>query len=220
MYLAPAKAISKSGQKRAAELIDRPLTPAEIIDLVFDEAVAKEEQDDEKRRWLVEDMRELHGASQELLSKLDAPSLSGVMATLRYRIATRAPLKVSDDEEPRVRIMTLHSAKGLEADNVVVAGVADQFMPGMETDAQVIAEQKRLLYVAVTRAKDSLILSWPRRIRLADLMKNMGRRDQVITTSGATWGITSRSSLLPQGLSGVIPSSQLLASVPPKYGKA
>ena len=208
----------KARAKTAIELIDRSLTPAEIIDLVFDETLAKEEQDDEKRRWLTEDLHELHSAAHELLSRQDAPSLSQVMTMLRYRIATRAPLKVSDDEEPRVRIMTLHSAKGLEADNVIVAGVADQFMPGIETDAQVIAEQKRLLYVAVTRAKDSLILSWHRRIRTADLMKNMGRRDQVITKNGATWGITSRSSSLPQGLSGVISGSQLLASVPPEKG--
>ena len=209
----------KARAKTAIELIDRSLTPAEIINLVFDEAMAKEEQNDERRRWLAEDLQELHNAAHELLSRQDTPSLSQVMAALRYRIATRAPLSVSDDEEPRVRIMTLHSAKGLEADNVIVAGVADQFMPGIETDARVIAEQKRLLYVAVTRAKDSLILSWPRQIRTADLMKNMGRRDQVITKNGATWGITSRSSSLPQGLSGVISGRELVASVPPVNGK-
>ena len=203
--------------KRAVELIERSLTPTEVIDLVFDEAVAREEQDDEKRRWLVEDLRALHSASQELLSRQDAASLPGVMAALRYRIATRAPLKASELQEPRVRIMTLHSAKGLEADNVVVAGMAAQFMPGKEVDNwDDIAEQRRLLYVAVTRARDSLIISWPRRIQTADLMKNMGRLDQVITERGIKWAITSRSSLLPQGLSGVISGEQLLASVSPQ----
>ena len=113
--------------RRAVELIERSLTPTEVIDLVFDEAVAEEEQDNEKRHWLVEDLRELHSASQELLSRQDAPNLWSVMAALRYRIATRAPLKDSELQEPRVKIMTLHSAKGLEADNVIVAGVADQF---------------------------------------------------------------------------------------------
>ena len=105
--------------------------------------------------------------------------------------------------------MTLHSAKGLEADNVVIAGVADQFMPGKDTASQKVAEQKRLLYVAITRAKDSLIISWPRRIKAAEVKKNMGRLDQVITTSGQRFGITSRSSLLPQGLSGVTSGSEL-----------
>ena len=198
--------------KRAVELIERSLTPTEVIDLVFDEAVAIEEQDDEKRRWLVEDLRELHSASQGLLSRQDAPGLSQVMAILRYRIATRAPLRLSDDEEPRVRIMTLHSAKGLEADNVVIAGVADQFMPGQDADRpSVVAEQRRLLYVAVTRARDSLIISWPRLIQVTDVMKNMGRSDRIITKAGVRWVIASRSRLLPQGLSGVIRGGQLVA---------
>ena len=110
--------------------------------------------------------------------------------------------------------MTLHSAKGLEADNVVIAGVADQFMPGQDVGSpSVVAEQRRLLYVAVTRARDNLIISWPRRIQTADLMKNMGRLDQVITEKGVKLAITSRSSLLPQGLSGVTSGEQLLASV-------
>ncbi len=198
--------------KKAVQLIDCSLTPTETIDLAFNDSLANEEQDDEKRRWLAEHLRELRDAAHELLMRPDTPTLSKVIETMRYQIATRAPLQSSDDEEPRVKIMTLHSAKGLEADNVVIAGVADQFMPGTETDQNVIAEQRRLLYVAVTRARDRLIISWPRRIRTADLMKNMGRRGQVTTTNGEKWGITSRCSLLPQGLSGVITGSQLLAS--------
>ena len=210
----------KKRAKRAVELIERSLTPTEVIDLVFDDALAIEEQDDEKRRWLVENLRELHSASSELLSRQDIPSLSRVIARLRYRIATRAPLRESDTKESRVRIMTLHSAKGLEADNVVIAGIADQFMPGKDSnDGDVVAEQRRLLYVAVTRAKDSLIISWPRRIQTADMMQNMGRMGQVVTYSGVKWAITSRSSLLPQGLSGVISGSQLAASVPSQNGK-
>ena len=198
--------------EKALELIDRTLTATEIIDLLFDEALAEEEEDDEKRRWLIKDLREIHGAAHELLSNQNSPSLSKTMAALRYRIATRTPMQASDSQEPRVRIMTLHSAKGLEADNVVVAGVADQLMPGIEDDPEVIAEQRRLLYVAVTRARDSLIISWPRHIQTADMMQSRGRNDRVITKNGVKWAITSRSSLLPQGLSGVINGSQLVAS--------
>ena len=209
----------KERAKKAVELIERSLTASEIVDLLFNEALTEEETDDEKRRWLIEDLRELRSAAHALLSMRDSPNLSRVIAALRYRIATRAPLRTSEDEEPRVKIMTLHSAKGLEADNIVIAGVADQFMPGLKTDFQVIAEQRRLLYVAVTRARDSLIISWPRRIQTADIIKNMGRMDQVVTYDGVKWVITSRSSLLPQGLSGVISGSQLLASVPPENGE-
>ena len=176
----------------------------------------REEPDDEKRRWLTEDLRQLRYAAKEILDRQDSPNLARVVEILRYRIATRSPLSSTDPEEPRVRIMTLHSAKGLEADNVVITGVAEQFMPGDEPDAERLAEQKRLLYVAVTRAKDSLIISWPRRIPLGDLMKNMGHLGDVITEKGVKWAITSRSSLLPQGLAGVISGGQFLANaIPP-----
>ena len=204
----------KKRAEKAVELIERSLTANEIIDLLFDEVLAEEESNDEKRRWLIEDLRELRSAAHELLSEQDNPDLSKVMATLRYRIATRAPLRASELQEPRVRIMTLHSAKGLEADNVVISGVADQFMPGIKMNSD-IAEQKRLLYVAVTRARDSLIISWPRLIQLVDMMGNGGRYDQIVTYGGIKWVVTSRSSLLPQGLNGVTDGSQLLAGVNP-----
>ena len=199
--------------ERAVALIDRNLNGSEAIELLFDENLADQELDEEKRNWLIQDMRELRNAAQKLLSGLDAPDLAQVMASLRYRIATRAPLVETDEHEPRVRIMTLHSAKGLEAENVVIAGVADQFMPGKEIDPERVAEQRRLLYVGVTRAKDSLIISWPRLIRTKDLNSNMGRVERVITRDGITWCITSRSCLLPQGQSGTINGEELLSSL-------
>ena len=214
-----AIAVSGIGQsnirKRAeasVELIGRALTPTEIIDECFDESLATGEPDDEKRRWLAKDLLELRTAAHELLALQEKPDLSGVTATLRYRIATRAPLRTSEIEEPRVKIMTLHSAKGLEADNVVIAGVADQFMPGQDEDCpSVVAEQRRLLYVAVTRARDSLIISWPRHIPAKDVMKNMGRSGTITTKAGVKSVVASRSRLLPQGLTGVIPGEKLEA---------
>lgn len=202
----------KKRARSAIDLFERNLSPIEAVDLLFDEALAEEECDPEKQRWLREDLRELREAAHELLVSQDPPNLGATVDAMRYRIATRAPLRMSDHEESRVRIMTLHSAKGLEADNVVIAGVADQFMPGISTISEEIAEQQRLLYVAVTRAKDSLTISWPRRIRFDDAKKSMGRTtDGIVTASGVKWIVASRSSLLPQGLTGVLPGNQWLS---------
>lgn len=190
--------------RRAVELIDRALTPEQVIGEFFDESLADGEPDQEKRGWLVQNLRELRAAARELLALQDKPDLAKAVATMRYLIATRAPLRTSDTDDPRVKIMTLHSAKGIEADNVVVAGVADQFLPGKDANnSSVVDEQRRLLYVAVTRARDSLVISWPRRIQATDVMGNMGRLDRFRTQGGIKWAITSRSRLLPQGLSGV-----------------
>ena len=197
--------------KKAIKLIQQSLTPCDVIDFLFDPKSSELETDPEKRRWLSEDLSKLQDAANELLSGQDSPDLGKVVNSLRYRIATRAPL-TSDYEEPRVKIMTLHSAKGLEADNVLIAGVADQLMPGLETESEVIAEQRRLLYVAVTRAKNSLIVSWPRCIKFDDSKKNRIRTtDGIKTINGVKWIKTSRSSLLPQGLTGVIPGKKWLS---------
>ena len=198
---------------KAVELINRNLGPKEAIDLLFHEELGMLETDAEKRDWLIEDLNELRNAAHYLLGGQEIPDLNKVVDTIRYRIATRSAL-MPDVEEPRVKIMTLHSAKGLEADNVVIAGVTTQFMPGHETNSEKIKEQRRLLYVAVTRAKASLIISWSKRMRFDDLMANMGTvSDKVTTTNGVKWSQTFRSYLLPQGLTGIIPGEKLLAEV-------
>lgn len=204
----------KKRAKSAVELIERHMSPVETVDFLFNESLAAEENDNEKRRWLVDDLRELRTAAHEMLVQQDPPNLAKVVDLMRYRIATRSPVRENNQEEPRIRIMTLHSAKGLEANNVIIAGIADQFMPGTETHSTMVAEQGRLLYVSVTRARDSLVISWPRRVRVSDIKTNMGRLDRVVTERGDRWAITSRCRLLPQGLSGVISGEQFLTNIP------
>ena len=195
--------------KQAEQLIMRSLSPSEIIDCVFDDKYASNEDDLEKHRWLVDNLQEIRAAAHEILDELPQHDLSKVINTLRYRIATKLPLCESESEIPRVNIMTLHSAKGLEADHVIISGLADQFMPGTAENMQKREEYRRLLYVAITRARDSLIISWPRKILYNDVRGNRGRIDQIRTRAGVKWVITSRSSLLPQGLIGVIDGRDL-----------
>ena len=67
-----------------------------------------------------------------------------------------------------VSVMTLHSAKGLEFDTVFVGGLEEGLLPhyNTETDEQ-LEEERRLLYVGMTRAKRRLLLSTCRRRRIA-----------------------------------------------------
>ena len=78
----------------------------------------------------------------------------------------RAALMVSGEEEnddkDAVSLMSLHRAKGLEFDTVVLAGVEDGMLPhqrAIDEGEQGIAEERRLLYVGVTRAKNILHLT-------------------------------------------------------------
>jgi hypothetical protein len=51
--------------------------------------------------------------------------------------------------------MTMHASKGLEFDIVIIAGISDKIIPDRSTD---IEEERRLFYVALTRAKEELHL--------------------------------------------------------------
>ncbi|MCM1029041.1 MAG: UvrD-helicase domain-containing protein [Pseudoflavonifractor sp.] len=64
--------------------------------------------------------------------------------------------------EDRVTLMTVHSAKGLEFDNVFVVGVEDDLFPSSMSKSSVeeIEEERRLLYVAITRARNFCMLSF------------------------------------------------------------
>ena len=69
---------------------------------------------------------------------------------------------------PRVKLMTIHGAKGLEFDHVFVAGCEEDLLPHYlcgDIDHQV-AEERRLLYVAVTRAKKKCYLTATKRRHL------------------------------------------------------
>ncbi|MFM6967391.1 MAG: ATP-dependent helicase [Microbacteriaceae bacterium] len=89
----------------------------------------------------------------------DTATAADLLADLTHRAEA--------DVEPTVNAVTLstiHAAKGLEWDTVYVAGVSEGLLPlSFATDDVAIAEERRLLYVAVTRARRSLTLSWAER---------------------------------------------------------
>lgn len=70
----------------------------------------------------------------------------------------------SDEEtnEPKVTLMTIHAAKGLEFTNVFIVGVEEELLPSAMScsSPQEIEEERRLLYVAITRAKKYCMLSY------------------------------------------------------------
>ena len=70
--------------------------------------------------------------------------------------------QTDDDSTPKVTLMTVHAAKGLEFKHVFVVGVEEDLFPSsMSQDSLAqIEEERRLLYVAITRAKDTCTLTY------------------------------------------------------------
>lgn len=67
-----------------------------------------------------------------------------------------------DESEPKVTLMTVHSAKGLEFRNVFIVGMEENLFPGaMSVDSpKALEEERRLLYVAITRAEENCFISY------------------------------------------------------------
>ncbi|MCU1474944.1 ATP-dependent helicase [Amnibacterium sp.] len=85
--------------------------------------------------------------------------------TLQAFVAELAERAAAQHDPPieAITIATLHSAKGLEWPVVFVIGLADGLLPiGYANTPEQVEEERRLLYVGVTRAKDRLRLSWAR----------------------------------------------------------
>jgi superfamily I DNA/RNA helicase len=72
-----------------------------------------------------------------------------------------------DPRADRVSLLTLHAAKGLEFPVVFLVGCEDGLLPlrfgGAEPSAAELAEDRRLLFVGMTRARSHLYLSWAAR---------------------------------------------------------
>lgn len=78
-----------------------------------------------------------------------------------------------------VRITTMHGAKGLEFEAVWIPGLNENSMPRYEAvSASEIEEERRLLYVAMTRARKYLFMSFNDEREISRFLKEMGYREQ------------------------------------------
>ena len=106
-----------------------------------------------RERW--ESWQALHELVADLVGQ-GAGSLRQAVAGLEQRAADQQ-VPVADG----VTLSTLHSAKGLEWDAVALIGVQEGLLPfSLARAAREIAEERRLFYVGITRARHDLRLSW------------------------------------------------------------
>ena len=78
------------------------------------------------------------------------------------RISIAGKEHVDEDGSGKIALMTIHASKGLEFDTVFLAGVEDQYIPharAIEDNPENIDEERRLFYVAITRARRVLVIS-------------------------------------------------------------
>jgi DNA helicase-2/ATP-dependent DNA helicase PcrA len=161
----------------------------------------------------LENLRELLGSMEEFEQEAETPTLSAFLELVTLQTS-------ADESGPgdKLTLMTVHAAKGLEFPVVLVAGLEEQMFPyrGLDADddPEELEEERRLAYVAFTRAREKLILAWapmrrvfgqPRlnpRSRFLDELPRDDIRDIATATprspsyggGGLSWGSTGHGS--------------------------
>jgi len=80
---------------------------------------------------------------------------------LAQTVALLSMLDKQDSDQDAVQLATLHAAKGLEFRHVFLVGVEEGVLPHRESlEASKLEEERRLMYVGITRAQQSLTVSW------------------------------------------------------------
>lgn len=105
----------------------------------------------------IENVEELRSSIVQYMNEADEPTLGGFLEEVAlYTEADR-----DNENEDKVTLMTIHSAKGLEYTNVFVVGMDDGIFPSSRSldSEEDLEEERRLAYVAVTRAKKRLYLA-------------------------------------------------------------
>jgi DNA helicase-2/ATP-dependent DNA helicase PcrA len=135
------------------------LTLTELVDLVLEKSGLNQSLSLEKTiesEIRLENLREFRTITKEFEERHGIISLEEFL----YEISLVADVEEYKNNDNVVTLMTVHSAKGLEFDYVFIVGLEEGIFPHMNSSESTdeIEEERRLCYVAVTRAKKALRL--------------------------------------------------------------
>jgi DNA helicase-2/ATP-dependent DNA helicase PcrA len=144
---------------RMAHLAETVPLP-EFYDALVEEsgyAVMLEGKKDNDSKTRLENVRELKSSLSGYLDQAEDPTLGGFLD----EVALYTDLDSVEDTDNCVTLMTMHAAKGLEFPVVFAVGMEEGVFPGYRAigESEELEEERRLCYVALTRAKEKLYLT-------------------------------------------------------------
>lgn len=126
-----------------------------IAETKLEEQYKREDSDEARAR--VENIREFVGAVTEFEQKTENATLDAFLEN----IALVSDIDGMPEKSSAISLMSLHSAKGLEFDNVFIIGMEQGIFPShLAMNENRVEEERRLAYVGVTRARKRLYLSY------------------------------------------------------------
>ena len=147
------------------EELDQMLEDGMTLPEFYDELINRtgyaamlEAKPTEENKTRLENIRELKSSIHAYVQNAEVPSLAGFLE----EIALYTDIEQYNEGDDAVVMMTMHSAKGLEFPHVFLVGFEDGLFPGMRAigDYEEMEEERRLCYVAITRAKETLTISY------------------------------------------------------------
>ncbi len=144
--------------------LSEELTLTELIDKVLDASGMRQELESEKTlesEVRLENLEEFKSITKSFEEREGLVSLEDFL----LEISLISDVEEYKDDPNRVSLMTVHSVKGLEFNHVFVVGMEEGIFPHMNSlmETSELEEERRLCYVAITRAKDDLHLINARR---------------------------------------------------------
>ncbi len=137
------------------------LTEQLLTEINYDSEIEKQYKTEDMQVARGEILEQFLDSLRTYASRADEPSLSGFLdeITLDDRPDNEKEKKL---EQEAVKLMTLHSAKGLEFPRVYMVGLEEGILPhkrSLEAEGKAIDEERRLCYVGITRAMDHLAIT-------------------------------------------------------------
>ena len=152
--------------RREAEELPLPALLDRLLEATGYMRLYRAEDPEDQAR--LENIREFLSAAQEFTERAERAADEDALTAFLDHVSLVSDLDAWQTDRG-VALMTLHSAKGLEFGAVVVSGLEDGLLPHFNAGGKVedVEEERRLLYVGMTRAKERLFLSCCRRRRVA-----------------------------------------------------
>jgi DNA helicase II / ATP-dependent DNA helicase PcrA len=159
---------AEEGTAPLPELFDRLLT-----EIDYRSEIGRLHDEPEQQLARMGALDQLREAIKIYAERAQSPSLAGFLDDSALLGRDEEPDNEEVASANAVKLMTLHSAKGLEFPRVYLVGLEEGLLPhrrSLEDEQNTIAEERRLAYVGVTRAMNDLTISW------ADSRMKWGKR--------------------------------------------
>jgi len=140
--------------------------PETLLSLVeeidYESEIEKQYKDAQQQLVRSESIDQLVDSMKQYVKRSENPSLSGFLEEAALLGREEESDKDEQLSENAIKLMTLHSAKGLEFPRVYLVGLEEGLLPhrrSLDGSESAIAEERRLAYVGITRAMDQLTVS-------------------------------------------------------------